>query len=619
MAATMRIPTEFTAIDKFTSVVSKMTSGVSGFSKTTQSAVDRINTKLGKVSTNIAIGGAAIAAPLGLALSKAVEFEDKMADVAKTTGLTTQESEAYGKAILDMSKKTRTSISALQDIGIVGGTIGVAKDELVAFTRAGNEFAIALASDFGGSTEEAVTAVAKLKNLFKETRDLKIDQVITKAGSAINEVSNAAGSAANINDFMLRVGSLPDALKPSIQASAALGGFLEDSGLKAEIAAGGYSNLILVAGKNLPAFAAQMGISTKAAQKLFAEDPTGFAVKFAKSLSKLAPDALTKKLEKLKIGSQETIKVVGALGSGYEKLSKIQAISNKGFADGNSLSSEAAKKNETMAGKLAMAKNNMDALAITVGTVLAPLLNKLIDKVTPFITKIGEWVSHNEGLITGIAVLAGILLGLSFAIKGVQTAMIIGQAVMAAYTFVTGAYAAIAVTAALTGASFAAVIWATIAPILLVVAAIAAIIAIFYYWDEIVAWFSAQWDAFTSFLSEFDFVGMFMSIGQSIIDFMLFPLRSVLELVAMIPGGIGEVAKSGLDELNKMTNLSVMLGDKKEQVASPDQVKSENDQKNKISGRIDMNINDKGGNVGSVTQKGNGFMPVNLTSTQGAF
>jgi len=139
MAATMRIPTEFTAVDKFTSVVSKMTAGVSNFSKSTESAISRFNTKANKVAGDMALAGGAIVAPLGLAVNSAIKFEDKMADVAKTTGLSTSESEAYGKAILDMSKNTRTSISALQDIGIVAGTIGVAKNELVAFTKAGNE------------------------------------------------------------------------------------------------------------------------------------------------------------------------------------------------------------------------------------------------------------------------------------------------------------------------------------------------------------------------------------------------------------------------------------------------------------------------------------------------
>lgn len=628
MSATMRIPTEFTAIDKFSAVVGKMTGNVDKFGKTTQAAMDRVNDKMTKTRNNLAIGGAAILAPLGLAVNSAIAFEDKMASVAKTTNLNAKESDAYGKSILDLSKKTRTSISELQDIGIVGGTIGVAKDELVAFTKAGNEFAIALGKDFG-STEVAVTQVAKLKNLFKETRDLKIDQVITKAGSAINEVSNVAGSASNINDFLLRVGALPDALKPAISDTAALGGFLEDAGLDAQIAAGGFSNLVLVAGKDLPNFAKQMGISTQEAKKLFETDITGFAVKFSKSLNKLKPDELTKKLDKLKLGSQEVIKVVGALGSGYEKLGKVQGISSKAFEDGNSVSKEAAKMNETMAGKLAMAKNNMEALSITVGTQLAPLLDKLIPRFISFIEGISGFISENPNLITAIAIIGGAFWALSLAIGAVQVAMTVGSFIMGIYTGVLAAYEAVALTAAFTGASFASVIWATIAPILLVIAAIAAIIAIFYYWDEIVAWFSKQWETFANWISsiwdgvvkffqEFSFVDFFISIGQAIINYMLFPLKSVLKLVAMIPGGIGDAAHAGLDKLNDMSNLSVMLGRENQQTTAPEVVNSQNQQTNTLKGGLDINIRDKGNNVSGFEQQVFGI-PVNVTSTQGAF
>ena len=83
MAATMRIPTEFTAIDKFTSVVSKMTAGVSNFSNSTSAAIDRFNTKANKVAGDMAIAGGAIVAPLGLAVNSAIKFEDKMADEEK--------------------------------------------------------------------------------------------------------------------------------------------------------------------------------------------------------------------------------------------------------------------------------------------------------------------------------------------------------------------------------------------------------------------------------------------------------------------------------------------------------------------------------------------------------
>lgn len=604
MAATMRIPTEFTAIDKFTSVVSKMTSGVSNFSNSTTAAIDRFNTKANKVAGDMAIAGGAIVAPLGLAVNSAIKFEDKMADVAKTTGLSTSESEAYGKAILDMSKNTRTSISALQDIGIVAGTIGVAKDELVAFTKAGNEFAIALGSDFG-STEEAVTQVAKLKNLFKETRDIDIATSMTKAGSAINEVSNMAGSADNINNFMLRIGALPDAMKPTIQQSAALGGFLEDAGLSAEIAAGGFSNLILVAGKNMTGFANQMGMTVESANKLYQTDPTQFAVKFSKSLNKLKPRELAITLEKLKVGSQESIKVVGALGSGYEKLGKVMNASNDAFTKGTSISDEAAKKNETMAGKLAMAQNNIQTLSIVIGTQLAPILSQLISYVTPIITSFTTWIAENPKLTKTIAFLGLGLLGLSAIIKGV--------------TFATTAW-----SVAQTVLNFIM----TANPIGIIIVAIAAMVALIIgaiaYWEDwgaaillmtgpigwIINLFMSlrkHWDSIVEAFSSGGIIQGFKRLGAVILDSVLYPVQQLLGMLAKIPG-VGTLLAPALKGIEILREKLDVVEPKQDAMVN----------KTEMKGNINMTVNDKQNNIGAI-QTDFGGIGVNTTKTQGAF
>lgn len=601
MGAVMKVPTEFTAIDKFTSVVSKMTAGVSNFSSSTSAAIDRFNTKANKVAGNMAIAGGAILAPLGVAVKSAIDFEDKMADVAKTTGLNSKESEIYGKAILDMSKKTRTSISQLQDIGVVAGTIGVAKDELVAFTKAGNEFAIALGSDFG-STEFAVEQVAKLKNLFKETRDIDIATSMTKAGSAINEVSNMAGSAKNINDFMLRIGALPDAMKPTIQQSAALGGFLEDAGLSAEIAAGGFSNLLLVAGKNMTGFAAQMGMSVKVANELYQTDPSKFAVTFAKSLNKMKPRELAMTLDALKIGSQETIKVVGALGSGYEKLAKVQGVSNDAFEKATSITEEANKKNGTLAGKLDIARNNMEALSIVVGTQLAPILTKIINKVVPIVEAFGGWVEKNPILAESLAYLGGILLGLSFAIKLVTTATAIFNAVAALNPI---GLIVVAVIALIAWLGFLITKWDSFgASILMLSGPIGWIINLFMslrkHWDSIVEAFKTD-----------GIIAGFKRLGAVILDAVLYPIQQMFDWLSKIPGvdKLLAPAKSGIVAIRETLGVA----------EAPETKQAKATANATVNGSVNVNVSAKNGATAETTTKNKGGIPVLTTSTQGAF
>ncbi len=638
MASTMRVPTIFTAVDNFSSVVKKMTAGVSNFNGTTSSAIDRFNRKANAAANSMAVAGTAIIAPLGVAVNAAIKFEDKMTDVAKTTGLSAEESDAYGKAILDMSKKTRTSISALQDIGIVAGTIGVAKNELVAFTKAGNEFAIALGKDFG-STEEAVTQVAKLKNLFKETRNIDIATSMTKAGSAINEVSNVAGSSANINEFMLRIGALPDAMKPTIQQSAALGGFLEDAGLSAEIAAGGFSNLILVAGKNMTGFARQMGMTVQSANALYSTDPTQFALKFSKSLNKLKPRELAMTLDQLKIGSQESIKVVGALGSGYEKLTGsskmvngvlveqkgILELSNQAFKDGISITAEADKKNGNLAGKLEMAKNNMEALSIIVGTKLAPVLTKIIDKITPIVESLGKWADDNSDLIITIAEVGLALFALSATIKAIT---IVTNIYKWAMTLYAGAAKAVTVAQWLWNAAM----WAN--PIGLIVAGIIALIAVIVIiiakWDEwgaaitlfmgpiglVISGFKSFYDHWESIKTAFKtdgIIGGLKRIGQVLLDVLLKPLQQLFEMVGL---------DSWADKIKKFRSDMKLIteGEMKATLEAPEAKQAKATANATVNGQVNVNVSAKGGATAKVSPMNNfGNIPVRTTSTQGSF
>jgi TP901 family phage tail tape measure protein len=104
-----------------------------------------------------------------------------------------------------------------------------------------------------------------------------------------------------------------------------------------------------------------------------------------------------------------------------------------------------------------------------------------------------------------------------------------------------------------------------LSPISLIIIGIgAAIVGVLYVisnWGNIVKWLgniwtdtinmiTRAWTGMIKWFKEFDFVDMFKSIGNSIINFFLWPIKKVLELVSSFPGKIGATAKSGLDTLN---------------------------------------------------------------------
>jgi len=615
MAATMRIPTEFTAIDKFTSVVSKMTSGVSNFSNTATAGIDRFNKRANKVAGQMAVAGGAIVAPLGLAVNSASDFEKSMSNVSTLIDTTTEDMGKMGKEVLAVAKKIPKPISELTESLYSIRSAGIPAGKAIETLSNAGELAVtglattAEATDVMTSAMNAFKAEGKTSreiaiSLFKAVRAGKTD--ISQIAVGFGDVAPAAVAAGvTINQLSAATAALTLGGMKTSAAQTKLKSLFDESTRTSGKLADAYHK---IAGGNIAADVKSKGFM-KVLENL-KKSVGGNEIAFKNLFS--SQEAGAAALSLMGTGNKAYVDTLASMESGTDDM----AIAF-------------AKQQETTAAKVQLAKNNMEALSITIGTVLAPIVSELIGKVTPMIESFSKWAGDNPKLIKTIALVGGGLLVLSGVVKGITVVMSIAKYAILAYNAVLTWYSGVAVTAALTGSSFAAVIWATLAPILAVIAAVAAIIAIFYYWDEIVAWFSKQWETFTnwiselwagvvSFFSEFDFVGFFISIGQAIIEYMLFPLKSVLKLVAMIPGGIGEAAQAGLDKLNEMSNLSVMLGQENSQVESPEVVTAQNSRANTLNGNINMTVNDRQNNIGAI-QTDFGGIGVNTTKTQGAF
>lgn len=648
MAATLRIPTIFTAVDKMSGVFDKMTSKARTFED-----------KLKGIGNTAMIGGLAIVTGLGVAVNAASDFEDKMSDVAKTTGLSGKPLEKYGQSLLNLSKKTRTSVDDLVKIGEIGGQLGVPAEQLDAFTKSSNQFAVALGSDYGG-TEQAITQVGKIKSLFKDTRNLDISEVITKSGSAINQLGAVgSGTSANINDFILRVGALPDAIKPSLKATAALGTFFEEAGIDSQIASSGFSNFLDNAASQLPKYAQEMGMSEAATKKLLETDPSGFAAKFAQGLKGIPADQLALKFNDLKLGSLEVKKVLGALSNdtknpatGLTRLAELTKESTKAFQEGTSIGNEYNTKQQTTAAKVAMAKNNIKALTIEIGQKLIPVFSDLLSKVTPIISSFSDFISKNDWLVTAILGVVGAL----FALKAISAAV-------TAYTFLSSV--AMGVMGAVSGTASIAIGSNTVAlnaykvasgiataaqwllnaamsanPIGLVIIAIAAliglIVVIINKWNEwgaalslflgpiglVISFIQSlrnNWEMVKEAFKTEGILGGLKAVGRVLLDAILMPVQQLLEILSKIPG-LGDLAGAGAKKIEEIRqSLGVETGDKKEKLISPEakqnQLTNENIQTQRNT--IDMNINAPKGTVGNVKGSGPLNIPVKLTPTNG--
>lgn len=469
----------------------------------------------------VTIGAAPMAALIG-ATTASNNFEEQLADVRKTTGLTGDELEKMKDQILDMSGGTRTSIDDLMEIARVAGQLGV--EDVPTFTTAIDKLNVALGDEFSGGAEEITTKMGKIQKMFKETKDMKLDEGLLSIGSAVNYLGSAgAATGPSIADFTNRIGQLPENIRPGINEVMTLGAVFEEAALTAEISSGGFTNFMLVANKNLDAFAGQMGVTTEAARELINTNPAEFAFTFAESLKGLDSVETAKVMDDLKIGTQESIKVVGALQSSQERYTELLKGTNQEFKNATSVLDEYDIKNNTTAANIDKMKNRFKTLAIEVGDNLKVKLEQLYQTFEPLIDSTLRWVENNQGLVANLIIVGAVIGALGIAlitigivISTISTAiggfMTIWGLLVPLFTtigtFITATllpaigslFTFITATAIPAIGAFIVAFW----PVILVVAAVGAAIAgLYYIWSNNMFGIQEKTRAVWSFVSNF--------------------------------------------------------------------------------------------------------------------
>lgn len=171
--ATMRVPTIFTAVDRFSDVVSRMGAGVNRFGKNTTSALSRVDHKLNGVFNSmnglsqLAIGGG-VGGLFYYAGKDIMEFEKAIASVAAITGTKIG---AMNSQIISLGKETKRSvIDVAKGFEIVGSKMSEYLDNpeaLKTITGAG----ILLAKAANLELEPAINSMTGVMNIFKQSAE----------------------------------------------------------------------------------------------------------------------------------------------------------------------------------------------------------------------------------------------------------------------------------------------------------------------------------------------------------------------------------------------------------------------------------------------------------------
>ncbi|WP_185274724.1 phage tail tape measure protein [Chryseobacterium indologenes] len=285
-----------------------------------------------------------------------LEIADAMTDVEKTTGMTTDQVKDLWDAFDEMN--TRTSKLDRLKIAEVAGRLGVPLGQMKDFIVEIDKAYVALGDSFEGGLEAVVEQIGTIKGLFTTTKEMSYADAINQIGSALNTLAaQGTASESNISQFAARVGTLPDALKPSIDKVLGLGAAFEEAGINAEIGSSGFSNFITTAGENIDKFAISMRMSKKDAQELLNTKPEEFFLRFAQGMKGLSATETAKVLESLKLGSLEVQKAVGAAANSTDAFRKSMKLAGEEMEKGSSLADEFNKKNNNAPAIIEKIKN----------------------------------------------------------------------------------------------------------------------------------------------------------------------------------------------------------------------------------------------------------------------
>lgn len=625
MAATMRIPTEFTAVDKFTSVVSKMTAGVSNFSKSTHSAIDRVNTKVNGLwnsmdgLSQLALGAGFVG--LGAAgVSSVMEYEDALASFRTiVSDLSDKDFKKYSNAIGMVANDTRKSTidvaKSFEKIAGLNSTFAKTESGLAAVSKASITLSKASGDDLGLAAENLVGIMNQF-NLGAMESDRVIN--VLAAGQAVGAASITQSAEAYKN-----FGAVAKGANITLEESQAL---------------------VQTLGK-FNMFGAEAGTKLRGVTLQLQKAGLGYASGQFNINDALA-DAV-KKTNSLRSAREKDAYILKTFGAENITAGKI-LLSNidiyQEYVKGVTGTSEAQKAAEINTATLSAKWDELKNSLINVLTT-----NDQTNSVLDTTKGVLGFVSDNLGTILKV---------LGFVVAGFVTF----KAIVLASTIVSGAYnIALGIMGALSGkaaigigannialgaykatlAIVTAAQWAwnvamTMNPIGLIVIGIAALIALVVsaiaYWEDwgaaimlisgpigwiinLIMSLRKHWDSIKEAFSTGGIIAGFKRLGAVILDSVLYPIQQLLGMLAKIPG-VGALLAPALKGVEVLRAKLGVSDEKKVEVVAPKQEAMKQQANGQLQGNINLNVNDKNRNLSGVQTDFSGI-PVKTTTTIG--
>ena len=637
MALSLRVPTIFTAQDKMSSVLRKMSKNTQTFANKLQSGVSAGNRMFRKLTPSIGEAGKQLlsfvsAATLATGIFAGISFGAKSImdyEVAlhSLEAVTGESSSKFKGMIEDISKRSKKSaIEVTASFETIGSAMSQYLDNpkaLGQITEAGITLAKASRQELQ-PTLENLTSVMNQFKLGAEEASKTIN--ILTAGEIVGSVSTAK-IAEGLQEFGANAYTANVKLSESVALLETLGKQMDHS----KIAVGARNLLnVMSSAKGLPKEALsslkEHGVSLNVLMDK--SKPLGERLK---ELSKIQNDqvAITK------VFGKENMTAANVIFSNLPVYNKWAAEIEKT----NKANEQAATNSNTLKNRIDEVKDALINQMVS-GDKLSPTMEKLKDRLVWVADNMELIFSWAGKLITGFLIWKGIIIATQTALVIYNVALGITSALSSTASIAVGknaiALGAYNVTTKLAAAGQWLLNAAMSAnPIGLVIIAIATLIGlvvlIIAKWDEwgatlslflgplgmiisVIQSFRRNWDMVVKAFKTGGILGGLKAIGRVLLDALLMPVQQLLELLSKVPG-MAKLAGGAAISINEMRQGLGVEGVEPLDSPTVKQQKITNESITTTRNNVDINVNDPGNKV--TVKGGGGKTPIKVTKTNG--
>lgn len=385
--------------------------------------------------------------------------------------------------------------------------------------------------DLGESTNlsanDAASALAKFVNItgMSATSYNRLGSVIVALG---NNFATTESDIVSMATKLAASGELAGLSEPQIMALATA---MSSVGIEAEAGGSAMSKLLKMiqvsvetGNGKLKDFASVAGMTSKEFKQAFQEDAVSALGSFISGLNDTERNGKSaiSILDEMGLTEVRLSNTVLSLSNAHELMGEAIDLANDAWDENTALTNEAEQRYATTESKIGMLKNQVTNLAIGIGQSLLPIIRDIL-------TKVGEWINKFNNLDDGTKKIVTIILAL---VAGLAPVLItVGKLISSVKQIISIIGTLKNIIAGIKAAfiAFNAVLAAN--PIMLIIMAIVALIAIF-----VTLWNKCEW--FRNF-----WIGLWegvKSVFGKVVDF----IKGLIDGLLKVIGAIGDFIKT---------------------------------------------------------------------------